>query len=375
MVHILQFLCESTIPPGDRNGALDPLWRRRKKAQGGNEMKKSWLLSVVVFAFVLARVCTAGAAQWANPGLIVSPDQVEQNIDKPDWVVVDCRELQKYAEGHIPGAISMGDRCKKVLRDPTARVYPDISIYEKLFGKLGIGNNTHVVFYYGDEKDIDDATVGFWIIEYLGHDKAHVLNGGIDAWRKSGKRLDNKPVQRQPAAFKAKKVSGILATTAEMLKIAEGKTKGVQVIDARTEKENRGQDIRAIRGGHIPHTTINVDHLSTLDKIDDPQTGKKKVNPYFSPDNVAKSYESLNKNTRTIAYCQTGTRSTLTYFELRLLGFTSAANYDDSWTVWANSIKDYPVEDEQYIDLARIKKLEDDLKKLQEKLKQADEKK
>lgn len=338
-------------------------------------MKQRQFAVALLITLLVLPVGLVSAAQWANPDLIVSPAQVEQNISKPDWVVVDCRELVKYAEGHIPGAISMGDRCKKVLRDSTSRIYGDTSIYEKLFGKLGIGNNAHVVFYYGDEKDIDDATVAFWVMEYLGHDKAHVLNGGIDAWRKAGKRLDNKPAQKQATTFKANPVTRISASTDEMLKIAQGKTKGVQVVDARTEKENKGADIRALRGGHIPNTTVNVDHLSTLDKVDDPKTGKKKVNPYFSPDNVAKSYESLNKNSRTIAYCQTGTRSTLTYFELRLLGFKDPANYDDSWTVWANSVNDYPVASEQYMDFARIKKLEDSVKKLEEKLKEMEPKK
>ena len=68
---------------------------------------------------------------------------------------------------------------------------------------MGIGNNTHVVFYYEGLGTLTDATTGFWIMEYLGHDKAHVLNGGIDAWRKAGNRLDNKPVKLKTATFKA----------------------------------------------------------------------------------------------------------------------------------------------------------------------------
>ena len=62
----------------------------------------------------------ASAAQWANPDLLVTPETVKANIDKPDWVVVDCRDLKDYAKGHIPGAISLGKRCKSALRDATA---------------------------------------------------------------------------------------------------------------------------------------------------------------------------------------------------------------------------------------------------------------
>jgi thiosulfate/3-mercaptopyruvate sulfurtransferase len=89
----------------------------------------------------------AAAADWANPELLVTPETVKQNIDKPDWVVVDCRSLKDYAKGHIPGAISLGNRCDKALRDSTSRAFRETSKYEKLLGKVGIGNDTHVVVY------------------------------------------------------------------------------------------------------------------------------------------------------------------------------------------------------------------------------------
>jgi len=147
---------------------------------------------------------TASAAKWANPSLLASPETVEQNIGKSNWVVVDCRGLGDYAKGHIPGAISLGNSCSKALRDATSRVFRDVSKYEKLLSKVGIGNDTHVVLYYDGMKSITSATVGFWVLEYLGHDKVHVLNGGLDAWRKSGKRLDSKPTIKQAATLTAK---------------------------------------------------------------------------------------------------------------------------------------------------------------------------
>lgn len=83
---------------------------------------------------------------------------------------------------------------------------------------------------------------------------------------------------------------------------------------------------------------------------------------------MEKAYSSLDKSKRTIAYCQTGSRSALTYMELRLLGFKDPANYDDSWIIYGANEK-YPVENEQRMDFSRIKKLEDDVKKLKEQLK------
>ncbi|GMR21185.1 MAG: sulfurtransferase [Gammaproteobacteria bacterium] len=324
----------------------------------------------ILAIFLVSWVGIASASKWENPDLLVTSEVVKKNINKPDWVVVDCRDLEDYAKGHISGAISLGKRCKKALRDHTARVFQDTTKYEKLFGKVGIGNDTHVVFYHGDVKTLTDATVGFWIMEYLGHDKVHVLNGGLDAWRKAGNRLDNKPVMKNAKTFKARVVAGRYASTGEIVEIAKGQAKSTQLIDSRTKKEFDGKDIRAIRGGHIPNVTMNKSHLDTTLQKEDKKTGKMKPTGYLDADQAHKVFGMLDKNTRTVAYCQTGTRSTLTYLQLRLLGFKDPANWDDSWRVYGSSLM-LPVEGEQWFNFAKMNK---EMKKLKKKVKELEKK-
>ncbi len=304
---------------------------------------------------------SVSAGQWANPDLLLDAKAVKANIDKPDWVVVDCRSLKAYAKGHIPGAISLGDRCKKALRDATSRVFRDPGKYEKLLGTVGIGNNTHVVFYGGDLGTLLDATVGFWIMEYLGHDKVHVLNGGVDAWRKAGYRLDNKLVKKEPTTFKANVVASRYGETDEVLKIASGEAKE-QLVDSRTKKEFIGKDIRAIRGGHVPNVTVNVSHIDTLKQEKNAKTGKMQPVAYLDPDAAEKAFGSLDKSKRTLAYCQTGTRSTMTYLQLRALGFKDVANWDESWRVYGSQLT-YPVAGEQWFNFASLNKKVKNLEK------------
>ncbi len=309
------------------------------------------------------------AAKWANSDLLLSAEALNANVDKSNWVVVDCRSLKDYAKGHIPGAISFGDRCKKALRDATARVFRDSEKYEKLLGAVGIGNDTHVVFYGGDLGTLLDATVGFWIMEYLGHDKVHVLDGGVDAWRKAGYRLDNKLVKRDPTTFKANVVAGRYGETSEILQIASGEVKN-QLVDSRTKKEFDGKDIRAIRGGHVPNVTVNVSHIDTLKKEKNAKTGKMEPVPYLDADAAEKAFGALDKSKRTLAYCQTGTRSTLTYLQLRALGFNDVANWDESWRVYGSQIS-YPAANEQWFNFAG---LNNKLKSLEKKVAQLEKK-
>lgn len=321
------------------------------------------ITGLLALAFV-AWAPVAGA-KWANPQLLVTPEELQKNIEKRDWVVVDCRRLETYLKGHIPGAISLGKPCGEALRDPTSRIFKDVKKYESLFGKVGIANNTHVVVYSYD-GDLRDATVAFWVMEYLGHDgKVHLLNGGLDAWRKAGLRLGDKPTIKEPTTFKAQVVKSRYATTDEILKIANGQVKGVQLVDSRTGKEHKGEDIRALRGGHIPNTSLNVSHLETLPKVKDPKTGREAYIGYLDPDLAEKAFGKLDKNVRTIAYCQTGTRSTMTYLQFRLMGFKDPANWDDSWQVYGSTLG-YPVADEQLYDFAKVNS---DLSSLEKKIK------
>jgi thiosulfate/3-mercaptopyruvate sulfurtransferase len=297
-------------------------------------------LFIALFVVMVFAVPSAYSAEYENPKLLATPADVEKNMGT--WIIIDCRDEKAYADGHIPGAVTLGGACGKVLRDATHREKKTADL-EKMLGDAGVSMEKHVVLY-SDAKLITSTSVAFWILEHLGHDKVHVLNGGIEAWKEAGKTLEKAEKKLSPASFKAKAIKSRLATTEEIVKIAKGDSKGVTVIDSRSENEHKGTDIRALRGGYIPNTTINVSHLKTYDV----QSGK-----IHTMDELVSLFGKLDKGKRTIAYCQTGTRSTLTYLELRLMGFKDPANYDDSWIIYGSNV-DYPVANENWYDFVKV---------------------
>ena len=326
-------------------------------------VRKCWAILLVG----LFTVCWSGlvlAGNWANPDLLVDAKTLKENMGKKGYVVVDCRDLKDYLKGHIPGAISFGKRCKSALRDTTSRVFRDTEKYNRLFSKAGISNDDTIVYYYEGLKTLTDATVGFWVTELMGHKKVQVLNGGLEAWRKAGFRLDSKPVVREQTKFVAKYEPALYAETAEILKIAGSDKTSSQLIDSRTAKEHKGSDIRAIRGGTVPNTKMNVSHINTLATEKDPKTGKLKPVAYFDYEAANKAFGGLDKKNRTIAFCQTGTRSTMTYLQLRMLGFDNVANWDESWRVYGSNLE-YPVDGEQWFNFASLNKK---IKKLEKKV-------
>ena len=92
------------------------------------------------------------------------------------------------------GAINLGGTCGKVLREKrTATVFRIPQPYEKLLGDAGISNDKSTVVVYGDAKGITDATVGFWVLEYLGQKDVRSLTEALRLGRlkeKTGYRRD-----------------------------------------------------------------------------------------------------------------------------------------------------------------------------------------
>jgi len=291
-------------------------------------IKRAFYLLLVLF---FTTTPGAGLAQWANPDLIVTPEIIKENLSKPTWIIIDCRSLESYRKGHIPNSISLGQSCENALKDPISIVLSPEKL-ETIFGAAGIDKDKHVVVY-SDTRNITSAAYAFWTLEYIGHKKVFFLDGGVKAWKADGNKLVKNETKRVSQKYKAQMVHPRITKTQEMLQIATGKKKDVQVIDARSEEEYTGKHIYARRSGHIPETTRNIPHFYMFHFT----TGKLKP-----PEFMQNLFKNLDKNQRTIAYCHVGSRAALTYLALRLMGFKDPANYDESWIVWGND-RNYPV--------------------------------
>lgn len=299
----------------------------------------------------------------ANLHLLVQPADLEKNLGK--WIVIDCRPKDLYDEGHIPTAIHLGETCNDFFRDDLEiegiGVIKDLKLgrveeLEKKLGQVGISMDKTLLFY-DQREDPEEARRGryygifagyafvpFWYMEWLGHKDVRVLDGGIAAWVAEGKSLETKPNKLLPTTFKANVNERRLATTEEVLKIARGEIKDVQLVDSRIPDEFLGRTPTPpghflgdkIRwAGRIPNTVLNVPHFY---QFVDPATAK--LRPLFQ---LERLYAALDKDKRAVLYCYIANRISLSYFILRYLGFKDPAIYHDSWIVYGN-LENAPIE-------------------------------
>jgi thiosulfate/3-mercaptopyruvate sulfurtransferase len=113
-------------------------------------------------------------------------------------VIIDCRfDLQNadaghdaYLKGHIPGAQYVD--LNKDLSAPVTSMsgrhpLPAPQVFAATLSNLGVGDDTQVVAY--DEANGSFAARAWWMLRWLGHRAAAVLDGGLHAWIGAGGAL------------------------------------------------------------------------------------------------------------------------------------------------------------------------------------------
>jgi thiosulfate/3-mercaptopyruvate sulfurtransferase len=300
----------------------------------------AFLAITMLFVFIISSVY---AAEYPNPSVLATTEYVAARIGDPNVVLLDTRKADEYKKEHIPGAINLGYG-REILRDKTARAYTVVKESEKILGDAGISMDKEIIIYGELKKNPYNYAVPFWILEYLGHQKVRFYPGGITEWKAAGHEVKSGEEKLSPTTFKANVKEDRIATTEWLL--INYNNPNVVVVDVRGSKEYKGDDCRALRCGHIPgavHIDVKKANYNTT------------TWELLPADKLLDNYKKVSKDKDVVLYCQSATRTTYTYFVLRLLGYEKIRNYDDSWRIWGSRY-DTPIEGEQWYNFASLNK-------------------
>jgi thiosulfate/3-mercaptopyruvate sulfurtransferase len=289
--------------------------------------------AVGIMVIFMWAVVGMGVAMAQNPIALVEAQWLNNNLKNSDIRIVDVsNKADTFAKGHIPGAVPVRRYADLAANMPPApNLYPNQEQFEQLMSRLGITPNTTVVAY--DDSPGFFASRLLLIMELYGHDtgKLKLLNGGSKYWQSQGLPMSTTPVPVKATTYKAAKnhfAERTLTWDQILRDVLQGGKPEVVLLDVRPAAEYGAENIRSIRGGHIPKA-INV-------------TGGNAV----GPDMRFKSLEEMRKMftdagitpDKTIyEYCHSGDRSAHAYIILHhLLGYKNVKSYPGSWEEWSS---------------------------------------
>lgn len=270
---------------------------------------------------------------YAYPEYLVETNWVAAHLDDSAVRIVESDEdALLYDTGHIPGAVKVD--WFTMLQDSARRDFITITEFEKLCARLGIANDTTVVFY-GDKSNWF-AVYAFWLFVYYGHQNLRIMNGGRLKWAIENRELTTEPSSYSETSYHAQPPDkSIRAFRDDVFWHMEER---LPLVDVRSPKEYSGEMISmpgypqegAQRGGHI----LGAVNIPWSHAVQDNGTFK-------AAEDLLEMYQShgITPEKEIIAYCRIGERSSHTWFVLRyLLGYPHVRNYDGSWTEWGNLV-------------------------------------
>lgn len=299
----------------------------------GNRRRKPLIIGIGAAAVVLGALAALAFAtgvagkprivRTAPEDILVGPHWVAERSD--GITIIDYRGgFDSYAEGHIPGAAHVAREVAWDTVDGIDGMLPDPELVAADLEEAGVSSGRPVVVYDGGNGLW--ASRLFWALEYLGHERVHVLDGGVAAWEAAGYELSTEIAAPARGSFEPNLRPQLIADKDHILERLGNEQ--LTILDTRSPQEFSGTDVRSARGGHIP-SSVNLDWVNNLGE-------DGTIRPIAE---LARVYEEIIEGARggeTVTLCQTGVRGAHTYLVLRVLGEEQVRVYDGSWAEWGN---------------------------------------
>ena len=265
---------------------------------------------------------------------LIGTADLARHLGDPAFVIVDVRHdlgkpdmhgIEAYAQSHVPGAVFA-----HVDRDLSAPMtgkngrhpLPSPEAAATVFGRLGIDATKQVVAY--DQGGGVYASRLWWMLRWLGHENAAVLDGGFAKWTREGRPVEREPRTATPTKFMPARVR----PTVNAAGIAASLPRHALVLlDARAAERYRG-DVEPLDpvAGHIPGAlnrphSRNVANDGTFRPAGELRAEFDAMLHGRSPGDV-------------VHYCGSGVSACHNILAMTIAGYPLARLYPGSWSEW-----------------------------------------
>ncbi|HEX6137461.1 MAG TPA: sulfurtransferase [Casimicrobiaceae bacterium] len=266
---------------------------------------------------------------------LIGTEELAQHLADPAFVVVDVRHdfahperfgEDAYQKAHVPGAL-FAHLDRDLSAPMTGRngrhPLPTPEAAAATFARLGIDAAKQVVAY--DQDSGMFASRLWWMLRWLGHERAAVLDGGFAKWLR-----EDRPVSAgRHAARAAKFVPGHVRPTVNAAGIAASLPRhDLLLLDARAAERYRG-DMEPIDpvAGHIPGA-LNRPYTRNL-AADGTFRAPRELRSEFDAMLHGRSADDL------VHYCGSGVSACHNVLAMSVAGYPLTRLYPGSWSEWS----------------------------------------
>ena len=174
----------------------------------------------------------------------------------------DTRAL--FREAHIPGAAFFDLEAVSDPTSPLPHTLPDAAHFGRAMGALGLSEGDRIVVY--EAGPMFSAPRAWWMLKTFGATQVQVLNGGLNAWTRTGGETEGGVARPLPARFDAQLDRD---TVADIEVVRQALNEGTApVLDARGAVRFRGESAEprpGVRPGHMPGAR-NLPYAALVDE-------------------------------------------------------------------------------------------------------------
>jgi thiosulfate/3-mercaptopyruvate sulfurtransferase len=266
---------------------------------------------------------------------LVTPAELNVLIDKgEDLVIIDTRSPEKYAAGHLPGAVNLHEIFTFLATSTPDGMAQLQQTFTDLFAAAGVGGGETVVIYE-DAMDTGygQSCRGWFLLKYLGHPQVHILHGGLAAWKAAGQELTDEVPAVTPREFTPEVDASLMLTWQDMLASLEHEE--IVKLDVRDREEWIGESSSpygkdfAPRKGRIPGA-VWIEWYRLMRSDSD-------IPMFLEPEEILKTCAEagIDKDSEVFLYCFKGARAANTMVALNEVGINKVRLYFGSWNEWS----------------------------------------
>ena len=267
--------------------------------------------------------------------VLLTPSELSQRLASPGTVVIDTRNPDAYAAGHIPGAVNIHDIFTYLAMSTKEGMAELRHKFADAFGQAGLGGTETAVFYEESmNSGFGQSCRGYFLLTFLGYEKAMVLHGGFAAWKAAELPTSTEPATPTPRAFPITEAGAAMMLDRDDMLAALGED-GIVKLDVRdvdewvgTSSSPYGPDF-CPRKGRIP----GAKWLEWYRLMKPGAAG-----PTFkAPEEIMAECHSvgITPQTPVYLYCFKGARASNSLVALKEAGIADVRLYFGSWNEWS----------------------------------------